>query len=86
MRSEDTLASPLVDSPQAVSSGESPFKSPQAVKNGDQSCTEERGSEPPGGKDVAVSYVRRTIDSTRGAALEVHGSFGHRLSYHWDLL
>ena len=70
-----------------MKSGESPFLgSPHGVMNGDQPYTDEQASEPTGGKDVAVSYVRRAIDSTGGAALEVHGSFGHRLSYHWDLL
>ena len=87
MRSEDTLASPLVDSPKAVSSGESPFKSPQAVKSGDRSYTE-RASRTPGGKDVAVCYVTGAIEGTKEcAALKVvHDSFGHRLSHHWDIL
>ena len=69
-------------------SGESPFRvDPQDARNGDRPDTA-RGSEPPGGKDVAVDYVRRTIDgTTRCAALyDVHGSFGHRLNHHWDLL
>ena len=90
MRSEDNLTSPLhIDSPQCVRGGESPFSidSPECAKNGDQSCTDERGSEPPGGKDVAVCYGTVTTDSTRGAALQsMYGSFVHRLSHHWDVL
>ena len=60
-------------------SGESPFRvDPQDARNGDRPDTA-RGSEPPGGKDVAVDYVRRTIDSTMEcAALQiVHDSLGY---------
>ena len=89
MRSEEYLTSPPVDSLQRVRGGESPFRvEPQDVRNGDRLDTDERGSEPPGGKDVVVCYGTVTIDSTMEcAALQrVHDSFGHRLSHHWDVL
>ncbi len=56
VRSEDNLASPLIESPQVVSSGASPFKSPQVVRNGDRPYAV-RAPRTHGGKDVAVCYV-----------------------------
>ncbi len=89
MRSEDNLASPLIDSLKSVSSGESPFRvEPHDARAGDQSCTEQRDPDPPGGKDVPVYHEGGVIDSTaRCAALQdVYDSSGYRLSHHWDIL
>ena len=78
MRSEDYLTSPLqIDSPRdrerwGVSI---PIDSPEIERNGDRTYTV-RAPRTHGGKDVAVSYVRRAIDSTGGAAPKVHWIFG----------
>ena len=56
VRSEDTLASPLIDSPKDVNSGESAFQSPKDVRSGDRPYAV-RAPRTHGGKDVAVCYV-----------------------------
>ena len=64
-KSEDNLTSPpQLTTLDDVWRGVSPFQQLDDVRNGDRPDTDERGSEPPGGKDVAVAYVRKTLDST----------------------
>ena len=70
-----------------MSSGASSSQYLHDVRDGDRPDTV-RAPEPQGGKDVSVCYVTWTIDSTKecAALYDVHDSFGHRLSHHWDIL
>ncbi len=89
-KSEDNLTSPpfLGSLHGVMRGGASPFLgSLHGVMNGDRPDTDERGSEPPGGKDVAVCGSGSSAVCARGTTVEgciahlgVHYSIGNRLS------
>ena len=63
-KSEDNLTSPpQLTTLDDVWRGVSPFQKLDDVRNGDRPDTV-RAPRPYGGKDVAVAYVRKTLDST----------------------